>query len=140
MEVFASDAAPARLVVTVQREVAERLAALPGTKDYGLLTVAAQLRYETAIRKLVSPSCFLPAPEVQSAIVVLTRHPRSPSADLARCRALAKRSFAQRRKKISTSLALDTEASRRLSAAGVSPDARPEDLPIDSWLRLSALL
>ena len=67
---------PAQLTVTLQQEVAKRLTAKPGHKDFGLLTLWTQLRYDVAIRKTVSPTCFYPAPGVSSTILNLVRQER----------------------------------------------------------------
>jgi len=67
---------PAQLTVTLQQEVAARLIAKPGHKDFGLLTLWTQLRYDVTIRKTVSPTCFYPAPGVSSAIINLIRRER----------------------------------------------------------------
>ncbi|MCI4464835.1 MAG: ribosomal RNA small subunit methyltransferase A [Thermoproteus sp.] len=66
-------------VVTVQREVAERLAARPGDENYGRLTVAIQCRYQVEVLRVVPPQAFEPPPRVYSAVVRLT--PRSPCVD-----------------------------------------------------------
>jgi len=67
---------PAQLTVTLQQEVAARLTAKPGHKDFGLLTLWTQLRYDVAIRKTVSSTCFYPAPGVSSTILNLVRQER----------------------------------------------------------------
>ena len=72
---------PAQLTVTLQQEVAARLTAQPGHKDFGLLTLWTRLRYDVAIRKTVSPTCFYPAPGVSSTILNLVR--REQPADAA---------------------------------------------------------
>ncbi|MBU4285768.1 MAG: ribosomal RNA small subunit methyltransferase A [Verrucomicrobia bacterium] len=67
---------PAQLTVTLQQEVAARLTAKPGHKDFGLLTLWTKLRYDVAICKTVSPTCFYPAPGVSSTILNLVRQER----------------------------------------------------------------
>ncbi len=64
---------PRAMILTVQREVAHRLAATPRHKDYGALTVFTQLWYHVTVAHIISPRCFYPAPKVDSAIVVLER-------------------------------------------------------------------
>ena len=64
---------PRRLVLTLQREVAQRLAARPRTKDYGALTLFTGLYYHVTVAHVISPHCFFPEPQVESAIVVLDR-------------------------------------------------------------------
>ena len=67
---------PAQLTLTLQQEVAKRLIAKPGHKDFGLLTLWTQLRYDVAIRKTVSPTCFYPTPGVSSTILNMVRQER----------------------------------------------------------------
>jgi 16S rRNA (adenine1518-N6/adenine1519-N6)-dimethyltransferase len=99
MRLVESPARPRLMVLTVQREVGDRLAARPGTKDYGALTLFTQLYYEARRAHVVAPGCFWPAPEVESAVMVLrTSRGRSSgwswpvSASAARCCAACCRS------------------------------------------------
>jgi 16S rRNA (adenine1518-N6/adenine1519-N6)-dimethyltransferase len=127
-------ARPERMVVTVQREVAERLTAEPGTRDYGVLSVFAQTDYAVSIRKRVPRGCFFPAPQVESAIVVLARRPRpAPIRDDAAFRALVKRCFEHRRKQLGALL----RARDALTRAGIDPTRRPETLSLVEWIRLA---
>lgn len=126
-----------RMLVMVQREVGERLAAAPGSKDYGIpsLKVAYYARAEVA--GLVSPEVFLPKPRVESALVRLVRHPEPPvAAPTAQLFALVETAFRQRRKMLRRSLAgvLDDGAFER---AGVAPTARPEELGLEAWSALA---
>ena len=66
------------LTVMVQKEVAGRMQALPGTKDYGALSVAVQYYCDAEIAMVVPPSCFMPRPKVGSAVIRLTRHETAP--------------------------------------------------------------
>jgi len=81
-------------VVTVQREVAERLAARPGDENYGRLTVAMQCRYQVEVLRVVPPRAFEPPPRVYSAVVRLT--PRSPCGPSSRRRGYTRRWSASR--------------------------------------------
>ncbi len=136
MDAFAAITGPARIVVTVQLEVADRLVAKPDTKDYGLLTIAAQIRYAARRHKVVSPTCFFPPPAVKSAIVVLDRIPSpAPSALARKVRSLAARAFAHRRKQLGN--ILDADA---LTCAGIDPTLRPENLAPPTWLALAGAL
>jgi 16S rRNA (adenine1518-N6/adenine1519-N6)-dimethyltransferase len=138
---------PERIVVTVQMEVGRRLTARPGRKDYGLLTVWTQLRYDADIVKSVSRTCFLPAPAVTSAIVRMDRHDDFRVADeTARTLyAITGTAFRHRRKQITTSLphcaAVDRPAGSSVSAAllglGLNPRSRPGDLSAGDWRRLA---
>lgn len=134
----------ARLVVTVQKEVGDRLAARVGTADYGLLSIWAQLDHAVSLTKVVSPSCFYPPPKIRSAIVTLTRRPRAVAvADEALFNRLVKTAFAARRKQIRTVLngmvgAAACEAALRIT--GIAPEQRPEAIPVEAWCRLANAL
>ena len=133
VELFESNPAPVRMSVTVQHEVADRLAAQPGTKKYGLLSVLAQLDYEVEIRKIVAASCFYPAPQVKSAIVSLRRRPVPRELrDRAVFKDLVKKAFSQRRKQIGTIL-----RGANFENAGINPASRPEELYVEDWCRLA---
>ena len=73
VELAQATACPERMVVTVQREVAQRIIANPGDEDYGLLTLLIQLRYESHGWFKIPPDCFFPRPDVDSACVALLR-------------------------------------------------------------------
>lgn len=127
---------PERFVVMVQREVGERLTAEPGSRVYGLPSVIARLHGTTAIAFRIPPTVFHPQPEVDSAVVEIVRHPPSKFAPGAA--RLAAAAFGQRRKMLRRSLAdvlADPEAV--LTAAGIDPKARPEDLAVSDFLSLA---
>lgn len=135
--------APERIVVTVQLEVAERFAALPGTHDYGLVSVLAQLDYTVTIHKRISPTCFWPPPEVTSAILVLVRRekPASPVSDRAALLQLLKLCFSKRRKQLGAILRGAYAAPEAvLAEVGIDSAARPENLSPTEWVRLSERL
>ncbi len=126
-----------RFVVMVQREVAERLAAAPGSKVYGLPSVVARLRGEVRLAFAVRPEVFVPAPDVDSAVVVVERRPPPAEVDVAE--RLAAAAFGQRRKMLRRSLTgvlADPEAT--LVAAGIDPTARPETLAAEDFVSLAA--
>jgi len=127
----------AELVVMVQREVADRLLAAPGSKDYGLPSVVVGLHGEARLAFTVPPQVFLPAPNVASAVVHIRR--REPPAHAEAAIALAAAAFGQRRKMLRRSLAgvlPDPEAVLR--AAGVDPTGRAEDVPPEGWSAIAA--
>lgn len=131
---------PARMVVTVQKEVADRMAARPGGPDYGILAIGLQRHYEVRTAKKVSRTCFWPAPEVTSAISVLVRReePLGGAADEALLMTLVKQAFGQRRKTVGRSLrdaAPDMDGV--LKEAGITPDMRPEVVPVEAWAALA---
>ncbi|HOE00887.1 MAG TPA: 16S rRNA (adenine(1518)-N(6)/adenine(1519)-N(6))-dimethyltransferase RsmA [Kiritimatiellia bacterium] len=127
---------PELIVVTIQREVAERLVARPGGKDYGLLAILLQRHYEIAVVKNISPSCFWPPPEVQSAIVKLTRRaaPLGGAANEQALRELLRHAFSQRRKTLARSLrGVVVDPLPALAQVGIAPTARAEEIPPDRW-------
>ncbi len=127
---------PALIVVTIQREVADRLEARPATKDYGLLSILLPRRYEIATVKHISPACFWPPPEVQSTIVklALRAEPLGGPADELALRALLRHAFSRRRKTLGRSLRdLVADPLPALAAAGIAPAARAEELPPETW-------
>jgi len=142
------EAAPAVMVVLLQKEVAERFVAGPGTSDMGAVSIWLQQRYDIALVKTVKPSCFHPRPEVVSAVVKLVRHERFPldAAARAALQALTKAAFLHRRKQLAASLrdapgGLAREAAftrRALAACGASETARAEELSVEQWIGLSA--
>jgi 16S rRNA (adenine1518-N6/adenine1519-N6)-dimethyltransferase len=132
-------------IAMVQREVADRLAAGPGTKSYGATSVLAQLSADVRFLRRVPRTVFHPQPNVESALVVLRRTGPSPPAEL---RDLVHAGFAHRRKALAGSLALAAGAPdgvrERTRAAleqlGHPADARAERLPPADWPRLAELL
>jgi 16S rRNA (adenine1518-N6/adenine1519-N6)-dimethyltransferase len=120
-DIAMSGARPRRITVTVQEEVADRLAAQPGSKNYGLLSVWLQADYDIGIAKKISPTCFWPRPEVQSVIISMTRHDRHKMTPLMRKSfyKLTKQMFTYRRKQLSTILARMGGTDR--NAAELSP-------------------
>lgn len=142
MELLGHADAPARLVMLVQREVADRLAAPPGSPARGTASVWAQLDYDVRVARLVKPACFWPPPEVTSAVVTMTRHARSTlgPAGKAFLRALAKHLFTQRRKQLGAVLRKSPEPFRALdpAAAGIDPTRRAETLTLAEWEALAA--
>jgi 16S rRNA (adenine1518-N6/adenine1519-N6)-dimethyltransferase len=132
-------------VAMTQREVAERLAAAPGSKTYGGTSVLAQLATDVRVERRVPRTVFHPVPNVESALAVLRRH--SPAADRATV-ALVHAAFAHRRKALAGSLALAPaappgirDAARAaLESLGHPPDARAERLAPQDFSRLASEL
>lgn len=130
----------------VQLEVAERLAAAPGTGDYGPLSVLAQLWSDVAIVLRLPPGAFRPPPKVQSAVVKLTfRPPRVTVADQPAFDAMVRAVFLLRRKMLANALqpyatSVGTTAATALAAAEIDPRRRPETLSLAELARLSAAL
>lgn len=125
-----------RFVVMVQREVAERFVAHPGSPEYGLPSVVAGIHSEAAVVFTVPPQVFYPPPRVESAVVTMSRVPAPHGAE--RAIELARAGFGQRRKMLRRSLAavLD-DPIVSLEAAGIPPTSRAEDLRPAEYLRLA---
>jgi len=138
---------PARLVLMVQREVAERIAAPPGRMSY--LSVFVQYHAKARIARLVPPGAFEPEPAVESAVLVLEPYPeddRLPDAaaedELWR---LVQAAFRERRKMLHNvlvrQLSLPAETiERALAAASIASDRRPQTLAVGEWLALAEAL
>lgn len=125
-----------------QREVAERLVAAPGTKQYGRLSVLAQWRCHVEVTLGLPPAAFIPPPKVSSAVVSLVPRPApSPSCELRYLEQVTAAAFGQRRKMLRAALARLTEDRERLlHEAGVAPTLRAEQLHIADFARLAAAL
>lgn len=133
--------APAtEILVLLQREVGERLAAAPGTKTYGALTVRVRLQYDASVVRRIPPEVFYPPPEVGSVQLQLTRRPSVlPVADRDAAAAVARVAFGQRRKKLRNVLGHrygQAEAARAFAELGLDPNARAEQIPVDAYLEL----
>lgn len=116
-----------RMVIMVQREVAERLLAVPGSRNYGIPSVITALHAAGSIAFTAPPSVFYPTPSVDSTVVELERHPAPAGAE--RAIEIATVAFGQRRKMLRRSLA-DTipDTVPVLERCGIDPMARPEGL------------
>ncbi|MBI2963995.1 MAG: 16S rRNA (adenine(1518)-N(6)/adenine(1519)-N(6))-dimethyltransferase RsmA [Deltaproteobacteria bacterium] len=127
-----------RLVVMLQREVAERLVARPGSKAYGTITLWTALYGRAELLFRVSPAAFVPRPKIESAVVsiALDVEPRVALADEQHFRTVVRAAFAQRRKMLRAALArLATPG--EIEAAGIDPRRRGETLSIEEFARLS---
>ncbi len=135
-----SEAPNPPLVITllVQKEVAERVAAQPG--QMSLLSVSVQLYYQAKLAEVVPAALFTPPPKVDSQIIVLTRRaePLFNDLDEKKFFQVVKAGFSQRRKKLRSSLSAGLRISKDevttlLQAAGVDPNARPQELSLQEW-------
>jgi len=135
-----------RAVFLLQREVAERLAARPGTKDWGLLSVLLQLRARVHVVRRVPAGAFHPPPDVESAVLhAALGPPRAAVGDEDRFRKLVKAGFAQRRKTLWNALGAARIAGPErlraaLDAAGVDGQRRGETLEVEEWAALARAL
>ena len=122
----------------LQLEVVERLAASPGSKDWGRLGIMAQYRCQVEHLFDVPPHAFSPPPKVQSAIVRLTPWAESPwpPCNETQLRALVKAAFAQRRKTLCNNLKAIID-STQLDALGIDPGARAETLHLKQFIEIS---
>jgi 16S rRNA (adenine1518-N6/adenine1519-N6)-dimethyltransferase len=135
------------MAVMLQREVAERVAAAPGSKTYGSLSVHVQLHWGVELALRVPPGAFRPPPKVDSAVLRLTPlpGPRVELGDEGRFEAVVRAAFAQRRKTLANALAaglgLPVVATREAAAsAGVDPGRRAETLNIDEFAEVARRL
>jgi 16S rRNA (adenine1518-N6/adenine1519-N6)-dimethyltransferase len=130
--------------VMVQREVADRFFAAPGTKSYGAVSVLVQLTAERLGRHAVARTCFRPPPNVDSALVAFRRR-RSWNGELQPLRKLVQAAFAHRRKTLANSLELAGLAERKrvvdaLAELGHDAGARAETLAPEEYPRLAELV
>ncbi|NLG84629.1 MAG: 16S rRNA (adenine(1518)-N(6)/adenine(1519)-N(6))-dimethyltransferase RsmA [Firmicutes bacterium] len=139
-----------RMVFLVQREVAARITAPPGTKDYGLLSVMLQYRTVPTVVAVLPPSVFWPPPKVHSALLRLDLPGRYPSLSPREeeiFRGLVKAAFGQRRKTLANScrawtehLGLTEEFTSTCREADVDPNRRGEELTVEEFMRLAKAL
>jgi 16S rRNA (adenine1518-N6/adenine1519-N6)-dimethyltransferase len=123
------------MLVMVQREVAERFAAPPGSKLYGAVSVKVAYWASASVAGLVPASVFVPRPNVESALVRIDRR-EPPVTDRALLFSLVRTAFGQRRKMLRRSLA-GVVSAEVFDAAGISPEERPEQLGLGAWVRLT---
>jgi len=136
---------PGRLVVTLQMEVAQRLLAHPGERDYGVLTLLVQLNYAVADWFKIPAGCFFPQPDVDSACVSLERRREAGLSEelFPAYLQVVKRAFSQRRKMMFKLLKKDWPVDRltqAYEALGLSQQARAETLSRDQFAQLTAWL
>lgn len=137
------------ITIMVQKEVADRMQVGPGTKDYGALSLAVQYYAKPQIVANVPPNCFMPRPNVGSAVIRLTRYetPHVQVKDEKKMFALIRASFNQRRKTLVNSLGNDPKLNlskesvvQALGQMQLSPTIRGEALTLEQFARLSDLL
>jgi 16S rRNA (adenine1518-N6/adenine1519-N6)-dimethyltransferase len=128
------------MTLTMQREVAERIVAGPGGKDYGVLSIMLQYHTRPAMKFIIPKEAFRPAPSVDSAVIHLTMLEQPPVAvqDEKVFFRVVRTAFAQRRKTIANSLKVLTANSKELlTNAGIDPGRRPETLSMEEFGRLA---
>ena len=127
-------------LLTLQREVAARLSASPGTRDYGALTLRVQLHHRVEYVRTIPASVFIPEPEVASALVRVV--PRDPfelrACDEELLMKLLRRGFAQRRKQLQKAVGAQLPDWNQTAAKlGFDPKARGENLSLEQWIGLA---
>jgi 16S rRNA (adenine1518-N6/adenine1519-N6)-dimethyltransferase len=143
---FTSEPCPyVRMLFTVQREMADRLSAGPGTKEYGGVSVIVQRQWRVARLKTLPPSVFLPQPQVESAVVSLDRRePRElDETDPIKFSEIVKAGFSERRKQVRKLLTRFGPADLidfALSDAGLPVTVRAEDISVNQWIRIANIL
>ena len=145
VELAQGERSPRRMVATLQLEVARRLMAKAGDDDYGLLTLLVQLDFEPRDWFKIPAGCFFPAPDVDSACVILERRaqPLLPEERRRDFHKVVKRAFSQRRKMMFKLLKADwpeAELTRAFAATGLSPQVRAERVDIHQFVALTSLL
>lgn len=131
------------MTLTIQKEVAERIVAIPGGKEYGVLSLMVQYRAVPALQFIVPSGAFRPVPKVDSAVIRM-QILENPSVDVKDEKLffrIIKTAFSQRRKMLSNSLrSIRGDTKEWLTAAGIHPDRRPETVSIQEFARLSDML
>lgn len=149
MGLFESHVPLDSVTVMVQKEVADRMQAAPGTKDYGALSLAVQYYAKPYIVANVPPNCFMPRPNVGSSVIRLTLHGEKPVEvlDEKLMFKIIRASFNQRRKTLVNGLNNNSEISlskelitESIEELGVSPTVRGEALSLEQFARLSDII
>ncbi len=132
------------LVLMLQKEVADRIASVPGTKDYGTLSVWCQVHGRVTEKVSVSPEAFFPRPQVRSTVlkIELFAEPLARNSELPSLRGLVRAAFGQRRKTLSNTMIswLGRERSdinRFLLTQDIDPKRRGETLSVDEFIKLA---
>ena len=149
MGLFESHVPIDSITIMVQKEVADRMQVGPGTKDYGALSLAVQYYAKPEIVALVSPSCFMPRPNVGSAVIRLTRHQQVPVdvIDEKLMFQIIRASFNQRRKTLANGLNNSPEIhlskeiiQESIRELGVLENIRGEALTLEQFAQLSNII
>lgn len=147
--VIAREISPVRICAMMQKEMAERIVAKPGSEHYGAMTVTLSYYYTPSVQFNVPPSAFYPQPDVVSTVVLFTRVETNALSrdETALFHALVKSAFWGRRKTVSKALSSSPHLripkellSGSLEAAGIDAAARGETLSLDDYIRLTTIL
>lgn len=149
MELLEMDVPVESITVMIQKEVAERMQEGPGSKDYGALSLAVQYYSNAEIKTIVSPNCFIPRPNVESAVIKLEKYEKCPVEvkDSKLMFRIIKGAFEQRRKTLTNALSHSSayrtdkdEIVKALDQMGKNPNIRGEELTLEDFARLSDIL
>jgi len=143
-QLMESSMPPARVVLTLQREVAQRITSSPG--DMSLLALSVQIYGSAVITARFQAECFYPIPEVDSAVlrIDIYKEPVVPREVIPAIFRLARAGFSQRRKKLRNSLARElgsspAEVEKLLASAGIQPKSRAQELSIQDWEKIARI-
>ncbi|MEK3548886.1 16S rRNA (adenine(1518)-N(6)/adenine(1519)-N(6))-dimethyltransferase RsmA [Lactobacillus crispatus] len=133
------------LTLMMQKEVAERLEAQPGSKDYGPLTISVQTEMKVKLALQVGRNSFMPRPKVDSSVVVLTPLKEKPAIEERKHFIwVVKMCFSQRRKTLNNNLKSllpdKTKRDELITELGVEPRIRPEDLTIEQFIKIAKFI
>jgi len=127
------------MVLMYQREVAERIAADPGSKVYGGLSVLVRHFYDVKRLLTLPPGAFSPPPKVHSAVILLTSHGKKPACEYQQLQQTVRKGFAHRRKTITNNFRGSITA-EQFEAIGIDPRKRPEQLDYEHWVSITRQL
>ncbi len=122
-----------------QREVAERIAAGPGSKIYGGLSVLVRHHYDVKRLLTLPPGAFSPPPKVHSAVILLTPHGKTPNCEYNLLQKTVRQGFAHRRKTIANNFKKELTRDQ-FEAIGIDPGKRPEQLAYEQWVDIALTL
>ncbi len=128
------------MTLTIQKEVAERIVAKPGGKDYGVLSIMVQFHARPHLEFIIPREAFRPVPKVDSAVVhiEILDKPAVDVSDVKLFTRIVKTAFSQRRKMLSNSLkSLREDVRERLDKADIDPNRRPETLSIEEFAKIT---
>ena len=129
------------MTLTIQKEVAQRIVAAPGSKDYGVLSISTQFHTEPELKFIIPKEAFRPMPKVDSAVIrmMMRKEPAVSVPDETVFFRVVKTAFSQRRKTLSNSLKpLSKDIKDVLHRAGIDPQRRPETMDLEEFAHLSS--
>jgi len=128
------------MTLLLQKEVAQRIVATPGSKDYGVLSITVQLYTKPVLKFIIPKGAFSPPPKIDSAVVYFEVSPVTlfKIKDEAFFLKVVRTAFSQRRKVIANSLKIFGNVKEALQKAGINPKVRPDALSIEDYVRVSS--